>query len=244
MTTQQGTDTSATPEELARILTRAAGLSAAAIAAAGDATLQELGLDSLAAMELQAAVKDRYHVEIPDEPLGMSLGELDRFITARLGEASSAAGHTEQSIVIDAPFQLVWSMTNNVAGWPALFTEYAATEIIEQIGDTVTFRLTMHPDENGKVWSWVSQRRSDLPRREVHAHRVETGPFEFMKIYWSYAEQADGVRMTWVQDFHMKATAPVSDEQMTERLNRNSPVQLNVIKKKVEAAARSLADAN
>jgi hypothetical protein len=25
------------------------------------------------------------------------------------------AGHTEQSIVIDAPFQLVWEMTNDVA---------------------------------------------------------------------------------------------------------------------------------
>lgn len=238
MTTQRGTDTSAAPEELAHILTRAAGLSPAAIAEAGDASLQELGLDSLAAMELQAAVLDRYHVEIPDEPLGMSLGEITRFITARLGRTLPAAGHTEQSIVISAPFQLVWDMTNNVAGWPELFTEYAAAEIIERVGDTVTFRLTMHPDENGKVWSWVSQRRPDLARREVHAHRVETGPFEYMKIYWSYAEQADGVLMTWIQDFHMKVTAPVSDEQMTERLNRNSPIQLNVIKKKIEAAAR------
>jgi aromatase len=148
------------------------------------------------------------------------------------------AGHTEQSIVISAPFQLVWDMTNDVAGWPALFTEYAAAEIIERDGDTVTFRLTMHPDENGKVWSWVSQRRADHAAREVHAHRVETGPFEFMNIYWHYAEEPGGVRMTWIQDFHMKPEAPVNDEQMTERLNHNSPIQLNVIKKKVEAAAR------
>jgi aromatase len=146
------------------------------------------------------------------------------------------AGHTEQSIVIDAPFQLVWDMTNDVAGWPSLFTEYAAAEILERDGDTVTFRLTMHPDENGKVWSWVSQRRMDLAAREVHAHRVETGPFEYMKIYWSYAEEPGGVRMTWIQNFQMKPDAPLNDELMTERLNRNSPIQLNVIKTKVEAA--------
>lgn len=147
------------------------------------------------------------------------------------------AGHTEQSIVIRAPFQLVWDMTNDVAGWPRLFTEYAAAEIIERTGDTVTFRLTMHPDENGKVWSWVSQRRADAGRREVHAHRVETGPFEYMKIFWSYAEEDDGVRMTWIQDFHMKPDAPVDDDQMTKRLNHNSPIQLQVIKDRVEAAA-------
>lgn len=148
------------------------------------------------------------------------------------------AGHTEQSIVISAPFQLVWDMTNDVAGWPNLFTEYAAAEIIERDGNTVTFRLTMHPDENGRVWSWVSQRRADLAGREVHAHRVETGPFEYMNIYWRYTEEPGGVRMTWVQDFHMKPNAPVNDERMTERLNHNSPIQLNVIKKKIEAAAR------
>src|SRR5262249_45525251 len=78
---------------------------------------------------------------------------------------------------------------------------------------------------------------------EVHARRVETGPFEYMRIYWSYAEQDDGVRMTWIQDFHMKPTAPVDDDQMTQRLNHNSPIQMNVIKKKIEAAASRPADA-
>ena len=151
------------------------------------------------------------------------------------------AGHTEQSVVIDAPFQLVWDLTNDVPSWPELFTEYAAAEVLERDGDTVTFRLTMHPDEDGKVWSWVSQRRADLAAREVHAHRVETGPFEYMQIYWVYSEDPAGVRMTWIQDFHMKPTAPVNDEQMTARLNHNSPIQLKVIKDKVEAASRKQA---
>ena len=152
------------------------------------------------------------------------------------------SGHTEQSIVIRAPFELVWDMTNDVPSWPDLFTEYSAATVLERERDTVTFRLTMHPDENGKVWSWVSQRTPDLARREVYAHRVETGPFEHMNIYWTYREEADGVRMTWIQDFAMKPAAPVNDEQMTDRLNTNSPIQLNVIKHKVEAAAARLAN--
>jgi aromatase len=152
------------------------------------------------------------------------------------------AGHTEQSVLIDAPFQLVWDMTNDVANWPSLFTEYAAAEILGLDDDSVTFRLTMHPDETGKVWSWVSRRRADLAKREVHAHRVETGPFEYMNIHWSYDQEPGGVRMTWIQDFRMKPTAPVTDEQMVARLNTNSPVQLSVIKQKIEAAVRTQKD--
>lgn len=151
------------------------------------------------------------------------------------------AGHTEQSIVIDAPLELVWNMTNDVANWARLYTEYAAAEVLDRDGDTVTFRLTMHPDENGVSWSWVSRRTADRERREVHAHRVETGPFEYMKIFWSYREEPGGVRMTWIQDFHMKPAAPVDDDGMVARLNHNSPIQMRVIKDRIEAAARATA---
>jgi aromatase len=143
-------------------------------------------------------------------------------------------GHTENAIVIDAPFDLVWDITNDVAGWPDLFTEYATAEILDRSGDTVRFRLTMHPDENGKVWSWVSERTADRTTRTVQAHRVETGPFEYMNIEWRYEPVAGGTRMHWMQDFRMKPQAPVNDAQMTERINTNSPVQMATIKQKIE----------
>jgi aromatase len=150
-------------------------------------------------------------------------------------------GHTDNHIVIDAPMDVVWEMTNDVPNWPNLFSEYASAEVLEQDGDTVVFRLTMHPDEDGQVWSWVSKRTSDPATRTVRAERVETGPFEFMKIYWEYTEEpGGGVRMRWVQDFHMKPGAPATDDAMTEYLNRNTTVQMALIKDKVEAAARAL----
>ncbi|WP_020667141.1 SRPBCC family protein [Amycolatopsis nigrescens] len=151
------------------------------------------------------------------------------------------AGHTEASILIDAPFQLVWDMTNDVDNWTNLFTEYAEAKVIEREGNTVKFRLALHPDENGKVWSWVSQRTFDVEKREVHAKRVETGPFEYMHIYWKYTEEDGKVRMTWKQDFHMKPAAPLDDDGMTNRINTNTPIQMNVIKERVEAAARTSA---
>lgn len=149
-------------------------------------------------------------------------------------------GHTDNSILIQAPMDVVWNMTNNVADWPNLFSEYASAEILERDGDTVTFRLTMHPDEQGTAWSWVSQRTSDPVTRTVVAHRVETGPFEFMNIRWEYTGTEEGaVLMRWIQDFRMKPEAPVTDDAMTENLNRSTVVQMRLIKDKVEATVRA-----
>ncbi|MET9254421.1 SRPBCC family protein [Streptomyces sp. NPDC048182] len=147
------------------------------------------------------------------------------------------AGHTENEIVVAAPMELVWDMTNDIEGWPRLFSEYASVDVLERDGAKVTFRLTMHPDENGTVWSWVSERTADPASRSVRARRVETGPFQFMDIVWEYAETPEGVRMRWVQDFAMKPDAPVDDAWMTDNINRNSRTQMALIRDKIEQAA-------
>ncbi|MET9144967.1 SRPBCC family protein [Streptomyces sp. NPDC057197] len=149
------------------------------------------------------------------------------------------AGHTRNEITIAAPVDLVWEMTNDVERWPQLFSEYASAEILEQDGARCTFRLTMHPDENGTVWSWVSERVPDRATLTVKARRVETGPFAHMDIHWSYEEVPGGTRMVWTQDFAMKPEAPVDDDWMTDNINRNSKVQMALIRDKVEQAAAS-----
>lgn len=144
--------------------------------------------------------------------------------------------HTENEIVIDAPLRYVWLRTNDVAGWPTLFSEYAEAEIISRDGDTTRFRLTMHPDEKGRVWSWVSERTADPETRTVRARRLETGPFEFMNIFWQYEELGpESTRMRWLQDFRMKVDAPVDDEGMRQRINSNSRVQMQLVKDRLES---------
>lgn len=147
------------------------------------------------------------------------------------------SGHTDNSIVINAPLDLVWDITNDVESWSSLFSEYSISEIVERRGDTVRFRLALHPDENGTVWSWVSERTADPESKTVRSARVETGVFKYMALFWEYLQEDDGVRMRWVQDFEMKPIAPINDEQMTARLNTNTAIQMQLIKEKVEAAA-------
>ena len=150
---------------------------------------------------------------------------------------AATVGHTDNSILIDADIDHVWAMTNDLASWPDLFTEYASIEILEQTETYFRFRLSMHPDENGKVWSWVSERTLDPATHTVRARRVEPGPFEFMDIFWSYEREGTGTRMRWVQDFRMRPQAPIDTEGMTRRIDGNSKIQMGIIKEKVEAAA-------
>ncbi|WP_446215470.1 SRPBCC family protein [Micromonospora sp. IBHARD004] len=216
--------------EITDILVTHCGLDAETAARSPAASLEELGMDSLALLELSAVVADRWRVRIPEQAGQLSIAGVADLVARRADQA----GHTENSVVIDAPLPLVWRVTNDVARWTELFTEYAVVEILEQTGDTVRFRLTMHPDENGISWSWVSERTAHPATRQVRAHRVETGPFEYMRIHWRYDEVPDGTRMTWVQDFAMRPTAPVDNAGMAERINANSRVQLAVIKERIE----------
>jgi aromatase len=149
-------------------------------------------------------------------------------------------GRTDNRIVIAAPRELTWEMTNDLERWPQLFSEYASVEILERNGDTVTFRLTMHPDENGTVWSWVSEREADRDSWTVQARRVETGPFAHMNIRWEYEEVPGGTSMRWLQDFAMKPTAPVDDAGMTDHINRNSVIQMERIREQVEKHAANM----
>jgi len=153
------------------------------------------------------------------------------------------AVRTDNSVVIKASLQAVWEATNDVENWPNLFTEYEEAKILERKGDTVVFRLTMHPDEKGKIWSWVSERTADRERYLVKAHRVETGPFEFMNIEWYYQEVEGGTRMRWVQEFTMKPNAPVNDTQMEVYLNTNTQKQMAVIKQRIEESVGRAAGA-
>jgi aromatase len=150
---------------------------------------------------------------------------------------------TDNSVVIDAPLELVWDMMNDVENWPNLFTEYANAEILEREGETIRFRLTTHPDPeyDNQVWSWVSERTVDPAKHTTKSHRIETGPFDHMNINWFFEAVDGGTEMRWVQEFSMKPEAPSSDEEATDYLNRNTKQQMGVLKERIEEAAHTTA---
>jgi aromatase len=151
-------------------------------------------------------------------------------------EVTATMGYIRNAVLIDAPVDEVFSLTNNVRTWPTLFSEYQSSEVLEESDSCVTFRLTTHPDENGQQWSWVSQRHTNKQRRSTYSERMpSSGPFQRMEIRWWYDPAGEKrTVMTWEQEFTMKPDAPVTEEQATAYLNKQTKIQQNIIKERVE----------
>lgn len=77
---QRRSDTESMVEQVRRMLVEGAGVDASDLAAGPELSLVDLGVDSLAAMELQALVQARHGVRIPDESLQMSVPEIAELI--------------------------------------------------------------------------------------------------------------------------------------------------------------------
>lgn len=145
------------------------------------------------------------------------------------------SAHTDNSIVIEAPVEVVWEEVNRLEQWPVLFAEeYERVDVLATEADRVTFRITTKPQENGQSYSWVSERVLDREHHRVVARRLETGPFLYMHIVHSFEECPEGTRVRWVQDFEMRPRAPFTDTQMTSRINAGSEGNLRRHKQVIE----------
>lgn len=145
------------------------------------------------------------------------------------------SAHTDNSIVIEAPVEMVWEEANRLEQWPVLFAaEYARVDVLARESDRVTFRITTKPQENGSSYNWLSERVLDPEHHRVVARRLETGPFLYMHIFHSFDECPEGTRVRWVQDFEMRPQAPFTDAQMAGRINAGSEGNLRRHKQVIE----------
>jgi acyl carrier protein len=70
------------------ILVAKVGLAPDTLAANPEGSLEELGLDSLAVLELQIVITKQYGVEIPDESGELNVGEIVGFINEATEQAA------------------------------------------------------------------------------------------------------------------------------------------------------------
>ncbi len=148
-------------------------------------------------------------------------------------------GHTRNSIVINAPYDLVFDISNHIERWTELFgDEYVSAEVLNREGNEITFRLT--DDENK---SWVSKRWLHKDQYFAFASRHEPMfPFEYMKIIWIYVPKAEGIEMIWIQDYKMDpGFTKFTEEQIDGFINEHSVHNMNIFKDVIEKEAQELA---
>lgn len=127
----------------------------------------------------------------------------------------------QASIIIAGDPDQIFAITNDIARWPELFKEYRGAKVLafQRYGcfARIEFELT---NEEGETWqSW---RILDFEKREAVAQRgTPKFPFHYMHLTWTYEPVAEGVRMTWIQDFEMDAAAPVTNEQVLVRMTNH-----------------------
>lgn len=144
-------------------------------------------------------------------------------------------GHTVNSIIINAPYDLVFDVSNKIERWTELFgKEYASADVLERKENEITFRLT---DEEGK--SWVSKRWLFKDLKFAYATRFDPlFPFKYMKIVWYYYEQPEGIKMTWIQDFEMDPKfTKFTAEQIEGFVNEHSQHNMKIFKTVIEQEA-------
>jgi aromatase len=158
-------------------------------------------------------------------------------------------GHTCNSIIINAPYEKIFDISNDIPRWTELFgAEYQKAEVVKKEANKITFRLT---DDEGK--SWVSWRLLFKENYFAYAERQEPKfPFKYMKIIWLYTPKPEEgmalaaggqttafwpVEMTWIQHFQMDPTAKFTDEQVEGFINKHSKENLKIFKEVIEREA-------
>lgn len=143
-------------------------------------------------------------------------------------------GHTCNSIVINAPYEKVFDISNDIPRWTELFGgEYKKAEVVKKKGNKITFRLTDDEDR-----SWQSFRFLFKDNYFAYAEREDPKfPFTFMKIVWLYTPKSSGIEMTWIQHFEMDEKAKFNDIQVEGFINKHSQENLKIFKDVIEKEA-------
>ena len=144
-------------------------------------------------------------------------------------------GHTYNSIVINAPYDKIFDISNDIPRWTELFGgEYKKAEVVKKEGNKITFRLT---DDEGK--SWQSWRLLFKENYFAYAEREEPKfPFKYMTIIWLYTPKPEGTELTWIQHFEMDAKAKFNDQQVEGFINTHSKDNLKIFKEVIEREAK------
>jgi aromatase len=147
------------------------------------------------------------------------------------------------SIWIAAPPDEVFAITNDVARWPDLFSEYRGATVLSSEGEGRFAKLVFELS-NKEGERWRSWRILDHRERVAIAQRGEPKfPFLYMHLTWTYEPSGGGVQMTWLQDFEIDPAAPVTNEQalgrMTDHMAKNQVHFKEVLEAEIGGRARA-----
>ena len=140
-----------------------------------------------------------------------------------------------RSIIVDAPLETTFEISNRIDSWPDMMPEYKKAEVFKREGRMIWFRLA---NEAGAEWvSW----RMLYPPYFTCAERYEPKlPFKFMHLIWTYKALSDRqTEMTWDMSFELPDERREQEKDLAQQLAKHTEVNQAKMKAYIEAQANS-----
>ncbi|WP_188316523.1 aromatase/cyclase [Solihabitans fulvus] len=155
--------------------------------------------------------------------------------------------HTEHTVTVDAPVDVVWPVLVDVEGYARIFPPTQQVTILEESPEHQIARLVV--DVNGVIQTWVSRRDIDVQRKVIGYRQLEHAPMMgHMGGEWrALALGEDRTQLVLTHDF--KPREPVdgkvagtytyeeADEMIKAAVERNSVADLGAVKIEAERLA-------
>jgi aromatase len=159
--------------------------------------------------------------------------------------SESTMFHTEHTVTVEAPADLVYSVLADIEGYARLFPPTESSTILEQSETHQIARLVV--DVSGQLQSWVTRRDLDRERRVIAYRQLENAPMiEFMAGQWrALPLSEEQTQLVITHDFAARPTEAIpSAEKATELLRaaveRNSHADLDAVRKEAERRAQTV----
>ncbi|MEU3711098.1 SRPBCC family protein [Streptomyces catenulae] len=155
--------------------------------------------------------------------------------------------HTEHTVTVDAPVDVVWDVLVDVEGYARIFPPTQEAKIIESSETHQIVRLVV--DVNGQIQSWVSRRDIDHERHVITYLQLELAPLiGHMGGEWrAYPLTENRTQLVLTHDFRPKDpvdgkvagkfTYEQADELLQGGVERNSVDDLGAVRSEAERRA-------
>ncbi|KWV33650.1 aromatase/cyclase [Micromonospora rifamycinica] len=157
--------------------------------------------------------------------------------------SESTMFHTEHTVTVEAPADLVYAVLADIEGYARLFPPTESSTILEESETHQIARLVV--DVSGQLQSWVTRRDLDRERRIIAYRQLENAPMiEHMGGEWRALPLGDArTQLVITHDFAARPTEAVpSAERATELLSaavdRNSHADLDAVRREAERRAQ------
>jgi aromatase len=140
-----------------------------------------------------------------------------------------------RTIIVDAPVEITFDLSNRIDLWPEMMEEYEEAEILRREGRMIWFRLR---HRNGISWtSWRMLHPPDFACAERHEPKA---PFKFMHIVWTYrpAGGTGQTEMSWDMCFELPDDQKAKEDEWAASMMKHTELNQSRMKAYIESHAK------